>query len=129
MLRLINLGLLLSFLICYLEWGHDNSSFVFQTEYLLFFKKSEAVSTFIHPLIIIPFFGQVLILYTLFQKIPGRRITIIGMILLSILVLLITFVGILSLNLKIIVSTLPFILISILILIKRKEYKSNSKVI
>jgi hypothetical protein len=127
MLRLINLGLLLSFLICYLEWGQDNSSFVFQTEYLLFFKKSEAVNTFTHPLIIIPFIGQLLILYTLFQKIPGKTITIIGMILLSILVLLIAFVGVLSMNFKIIVSTLPFIMIGLLIIVNRNEYLSKAK--
>ncbi|MGB4849182.1 MAG: hypothetical protein WBP41_14760 [Saprospiraceae bacterium] len=123
--RLINIGLLLSFLIGYLEWGHDNSSFVFQVEYLVFFQKDHSTDTFAHPLIIIPFVGQLLILFTIFQRKPSRRLTWIGLILLSILVLVILLVGLLSLNYKIILSTLPFILFSILFIVKRKEIKAQ----
>ncbi|MBK9983713.1 MAG: hypothetical protein IPP15_22910 [Saprospiraceae bacterium] len=125
MLRLINTGLLLSFLVCYLEWGHDNSSFVFQVEYLVFFQKDHSANTFTHPLIIIPFLGQLLILFTIFQKKPGRRLTWIGLILLGILVLVILLVGLLSLNYKIILSTVPFILFSMLFIVKRQAYSKT----
>lgn len=125
MLRLINTGLLLSFLVCYLEWGNDNSSFVFQVEYLVFFQKDHSANTFTHPLIIIPFLGQLLILFTIFQKKPGRRLTWIGLILLGILVLVILLVGLLSLNYKIILSTVPFILFSMLFIVKRQAYSKT----
>ena len=120
MQRLLNLGLLLAFLVCYLEWGQDQSSFLFQMEYSIFFEKKESIDTFTHPFIIIPFIGQLLIFYTLFQKKPNRKLTVIGLSLLSILVLLILLVGLLSLNIKIILSTITFLLISLMIIFGRK---------
>jgi hypothetical protein len=114
MQRLINLALIISFLIVYLEWGKNNSTFLFQAEYHILLKKTDRISSFFHPLVLIPFCGQLIVLFTLFQRQPNRRLTTIGLIMMSILVLLITFVGLIDLNLRITLSTIPFIAISIL---------------
>ena len=124
MQRLINLSLLISFLLCYLEWGKTNHGFVFQLEYDMFSQGKGVISSFGHPLDLVPFCGQLLILYAVFQKAPNRRLTLIGLVLLSVLVLLILMVGLLSLNPRIAVSTVPFILISLFLLLYYRNSKS-----
>jgi len=125
MQRLFNVGLLLSFLICYLEWGGGNSGFLFQFEYQIFFRNNSR--DFIHPLIIIPFLGQIFLLVGIFWSSQNRRLTLIGMILLSVLVFVILLVGILSLNSKIILSTLPFFLISFLFIRWMRSHRDHAK--
>ena len=104
---------LLSFLACYLEWGQGNSSFVFEAEYLLFFQKSGKADSLTHPLILLPFIGQLLVLYSLFQKPPRKRLVFIGLSLMGLLVVMVLLVGILSRNAKIALSTVPFLLSSL----------------
>lgn len=113
MQRLLVLGLLVSFLLCYLEWGQSNSGFLFQLEYQVFAAGNKSLSSIVHPLILIPFGGQLLLLIVVFQRNPRRRLAVIGILLLSLLVLVILLVGILVFNLKIILSTLPFLLLSV----------------
>jgi hypothetical protein len=108
-LRAINAALLISFLLCYLEWGTDQSGFIFQLEYSFFTEKNNWLDSFSHPLIIAPFAGQLLLIYNIIRKQPGRRITLAGIFLLGLLVLAILLAGIFSLNPRMILSTLPFI--------------------
>jgi len=122
MSRLINLALLLSFLVCYLEWGGNQSAFLFEIEYSLL-TGSKDYHTFIHPLIFLPFIGQLILLHSLFRKEGGKRVTLIGWMLLSLLVVLILVVGLLTLDPKIIVSTLPFVLVSIWFFLERRKEK------
>jgi hypothetical protein len=110
--RLVNIGLILSFLICYLEWGGGNSAFVAQVEYLVLIGKPEA-QNFAHPLIALPFIGQLLVLFALFQRTPSRRLTSIGIVLMGVLVLLLALIGILD-NAKIGLSTLPFLTLAVI---------------
>lgn len=127
MKRLLNICLLLSFLLCYMEWGKSNSSFIFQTEYSLLFEMNDSLSSFIHPLILIPFCGQLILLYSLFQKQPGRSLTFIALGLLGILPIIILLAAILSMNFRMIVSTVPFFIISFLVLrAHRKTQKLES---
>jgi heme A synthase len=110
--KLINLGLLLSFLICYLEWGQDMSGFLFQMEYDLFADASNSISSFLHPLILLPFIGQVVLLVSMFLRKPHRKLTLVVIAFLGVLVFMVLLVGVLSLNFKIIISAFPFVLIS-----------------
>lgn len=114
MQRLINIGLILSLMICYMEWGKGSSIFIYQAEYELFLQKNRNTDNFTHPLILAPFLGQLLLAFTLFQKSPSRRITLIGIILMGLLVFFISLSGWLSLNIKTIASTLPFIILTII---------------
>lgn len=119
MLRIINIGLLLSFSICYLEWpGH--AEFIFQLQYTVF-TTSDVVGVFTHPLIIAPLIGEILILISLLKPKADKRFTLIGMLLLGIIVLLFLLIGLMGLNWRMIISTLPYLLISSYFLFKRKS--------
>ena len=119
--RLINLGLFITFLICYLEWAGGNSGFVFQLE-LTVFSKDDKSNSFTHPFVLIPLFGQILLFIAIFF--PNKKLTLAALLLLSVLVLMILLVGCLSLNPKIIASTLPFLSIAIYFITTFKKQKS-----
>ena len=113
-IRLINLGLLLAFSICYMEWGGGNSAFVFQAEYELFRTADKLLSSLTHPLILAGLIGQVLLLYSIFSKTPNRLLNTIGILILSPVVLLVLLAGALSLNWKVIAAALPFVILSVI---------------
>ncbi len=124
MKKLFNLLLLLSSFFGYLEWS-DQSTFIFQLEYDLFFKIETNPATFTHPLILLPFLGQLLLLITLFQKTPNRVLTIVGLSCISLIMLMLVLVGILSTNMQIIMGSLPFISIAIFVI--RIHWNRNTK--
>lgn len=76
-----------------------------------------------HPFVLLPVIGQLILIVTLFQKTPSRRLTYLGLGCLSLLLVFIAFIGIIGANLKILASTLPFIITGILVVIRyrRKE--------
>jgi hypothetical protein len=96
-----------------MEWGTTNSGFIFQMEYEFFRRGNDIAGSFAHPLILLPFLGQVVLLVSTLLLLH-KRWTLIGLLLLSPLVIMILLAGSLSLNVKTIVSTLPFVIISIL---------------
>lgn len=114
--KLLNFCLLLSSLIGYLEWGQGQHLFLVQAELEIFRKISTDPLSVLHPFTLIPFFGQLLLLFTVFQREPSKKLTYIGMSCLGILLLFMFIIGIISTNVKIILSTLPFIICSYLIL-------------
>jgi heme A synthase len=118
--RLLNIGILLSFLVCYLEWGGGHSAFVAQVHYQVLVGKPEA-QNFVHPMIALPFLGELLLLFTLFQQRPSRRLTTIGIVLMSVFVLLLALIGVLSKNVKIGLSTLPFLTLAVLHFVSAKR--------
>ncbi len=111
MKQVINLALLIAFLFCYLEWPPNNSMFVFQGEYEIFSNTKNWVSNFTHPLILVGFIAQLLLLYCVFNKKASHKLNSIGILLLTPLVLLFFVVGILSFNTKIALSTLPYLIL------------------
>ena len=119
--RIINILLLITSLLCYLEWGGGNSGFLFQME-LELFKTEDLAHTFTHIMVLAPLLGQVLLLITIFQKIPSRKLTLIGVLMLSVLVLMIFLISILGLNYKIFLSTIPFLTSAFVFFRKRKLY-------
>jgi hypothetical protein len=110
--------ILLAFLVCYLEWSGGNSGFIFKMEYDLFSKDFKPAN-FFHPMILLPLAGQLCLLFSLFYQ--NRKLIIAAIILLSVLVLMIFLVGILSLNFKIIASTLPFLGLAIYYLFRSRK--------
>jgi hypothetical protein len=111
MRRYLPILILLAFLVVYLEWSGGNSGFIFQLEYEVF-TKDFSLHTIFHPLILFPLVGQLVLLISLFFK-KSRRLVITSILLLSILVLMVLLVGILSLHWKIILSTLPYLGLSV----------------
>jgi len=110
--KLLNLLLLLTSLIGYLEWGGGNEAFLFQIEGDVLFKLVTNPTSVIHPFIVFPLAAQVALLVTLFQKKPSKRMTFWSMGGLGILLVLVFVIGWMTLNYKMIVSTLPFIVVS-----------------
>lgn len=126
-LRLVNIGLLFTFSICYLEWGGGNSSFIFEAEYELFRKTDKLLSSLTHPLILGGLIGQILLLYSIFSKKPKRILNTIGILILSPVVLLAFLAGALSLNFKMIAAALPFIVLSVIYFLKYRKQAPQSK--
>jgi len=117
-LRIINLGILLAFSICYLEWGGGNSSFIFQAEYELFSNRDKLLSSLTHPIILAGLIGQILLLYSIFSKKPNRWLNTTGILVLSPVVLLALLAGVLSFNWKMIAAALPFVILSVIYFVK-----------
>lgn len=120
--RLINIGLLLAFGICYMEWGLDKSTFVFQAEYEILTKKEGFWQNMTHPIILAGLIGQLLLVWCAFQKTPNKKLNWLGIIILSPVVLLLLIAGLLSLRVGMILSTLPFVVLTVLF------WRNNRKV-
>lgn len=115
MQKILNLCLLLSSLLGYLEWGGGQHSFFGQAEYDLLFG-STTTDNFAHPFVLIPLAGQLLLFITLFQKTPSRILTYTGLASLSLLLLFIFAIGIMAMNIKMIASVIPFIVFGVLVI-------------
>lgn len=114
--KLLNAGLVLSSLLGYLEWGGDNSMYLFQMEKDILSKLFSDPASVIHPLIILPLLGQILLIITLFQKQPKKLLTYLGIGGIGLLLFLMLFIGLLQMNARIVLSTLPFLGISVVTL-------------
>lgn len=107
--KILNALLIISSLFGYLEWGQNNHTFLFQAESDIFVKLFTEPESIIHPFTVLPLLGQILLLITLFQKTPGKWMTFAGMGGIAVLLVLMFLAGILGTNVKIILSTLPFL--------------------
>ena len=123
-LKLYLLALLMSSFFVYLSWSKTSSAFLFQMEYEILAKLFSDPLSVLHPFTIIPLIGQVLILISLLQKQPNNLVMKLGIGSLLFLIGFIFIVGLLSLQLTIIISTVPFISLAILNFL---EIKRNSK--
>lgn len=110
--KYLNLGLILSSLTGYLEWG-ENSTFLFRIEAEILIKLFSDPVSVLHPFTLLPLTGQILLLITLFQNKPSRLLTYCGIACIGLLLLLMFFIGMIEFNLKILGSSLPFIILSI----------------
>jgi hypothetical protein len=107
--RLLNFGLIVTSLLGYLEWGSGQSEFLFQGEYEILQKLFTDPLSVAHPFVLLPLLGQVLLLITLFQKEPSKWLTYTAIVGLGSLLAMICFIGIISINWRIFLSTLPFV--------------------
>ena len=112
--KILNLLLLITSLIGYLEWGSGNHSFLFQVEAEVISKLITNAKSVIHPFTLLPLAGQLLLIITLFQKTPGRYLTYLGIAGIGILLILMFAIGLMGLNFKIVLSTLPFLTVAFL---------------
>lgn len=112
MKKLINLGLFLSFFLCYLEWGGGQSIFIAQTAYELVFVQGLSWDTAVHPVILSSIIGLLAVLYAVVVNRPNRWVNILGVVLLSAVVFVFFLAGALSLNVRMIGSNLPFLVLA-----------------
>lgn len=66
--KILNLGLILTSLAGYMEWGGGNRMSLFQAEAEIFSKIFTDFSSVAHPLVLLPLIGQIFLIFTLFQK-------------------------------------------------------------
>lgn len=119
--KILNLLLIVTSLIGYLEWGTDRKMFLFQGEWEVLARLLQDPVGVAHPFTLMPLFGQILLLITLFQKQPGRILTFVGLACLSLLLLFMFLIGVLSVNFKILLSTIPFIITGVLVIIESRR--------
>lgn len=124
--KALNLLLIITSLIGYLEWGNNNSSFLFQAEYEVIKGLFSNMGSVAHPFTLIPLIGQILIFITLFQKEPSRTLSYIGMACLALLLGFMLLIGAFAMNFKIFISTIPFFLV-VLLVVRNFKLKRNSK--
>ncbi len=127
--KVLNLALIITSLLGYLEWGNENRMFLFQLEKEIISKVFNDATSVIHPLIILPIFEQVLLMLTLFQKTPNKILSLFGLGCLSLLLLLMFVMGVIRLEFKILLSTIPFLFTGVIAVnyygLKHKASKST----
>ncbi len=122
--KLFNLLLIITSLAGYLEWGGNRHSFLFHIEVEFFSKVFIDPVSILHPFTVLPLLGQIVLLFTLFQKNPSKPLTYIGITCLGVLLMFMFVIGILSLNFKILISTIPFLIVSALTI---RHYKKMQR--
>ena len=123
--KLLNILLIITSLFGYLEWGTTNHSFLFQAEAEFLSKLVTNPLSVLHPFTLLPMAGQIILLVTLFQKQPSKILTYTGMACLAVLLLLMFAIGLMSLNYKILLSTIPFITVAVFIIIHYRTIKTT----
>ena len=99
--------------------------FLFQIEAGVFRKFPHDPLAVLHPFVLLPLVGQILLIITLIKNSPSKLLTYIGIAGLGILMLLVLLVGSLSKNIMIISSTIPFFIISFLVIRNNRKVKDN----
>jgi hypothetical protein len=72
--KILNLGLILTSVFGYLEWGSGNHAFMFQAEAELLGKLFTDPASVVHPFTLLPLAGQLMLEITWFQPKPGKRL-------------------------------------------------------
>lgn len=121
--KILNFLLIVFSLFGYLEWSGNQHIFLLEAEIEIFYKLFINPKSVIHPFIILPIIAQFLLLFTLSQKTPSKKLTYISIFGLGLLLGFMLFVGLVSLNYKIVISTIPFVLLSILTILHHRKQK------
>lgn len=116
-------AILMSSLMGYLNWAAGSmSQYIFQMEIELFRKLFLDPVSVLHPFIILPLFGQLLLISSFFIRKKGLVVG--GILCIGVLYLMILVVGLLASNIKIVISTIPFFIFSAYYLMNRNRFKS-----
>lgn len=118
--RIYQVCLILFSLIGYLEWGGGQKSFIVEVEIDILTKLFTDIKSILHPFVILPFIGQLILITTFIIKSSKVKLIHAGAISIGILYLFIFFIGCITLNFKILVSALPFLITYGLFLFKKK---------
>ncbi|HEY0741040.1 MAG TPA: hypothetical protein VGD40_06230 [Chryseosolibacter sp.] len=124
--KILNALVILTSFFGYLEWGGDNSTFLFQAEILLLSKLVTDASSILHPFTILPFLGQLVLLYTIFQKRSGRLLTFIGVVGIGILLGFMFIIGVISKHYNTALSTVPFLVTAVLTIRYHRRHSPES---
>ena len=121
-LKILNFLLLLSSLLGYLEWGGGHHLLLIQAEGEILTKLFTNPMSVLHPFILFPMIAQLILLATVFQATPSKHWTFIAIGGLGLLLGFMFIIGWMSLNFKIILSTIPFLVLALLTI---REYRKT----
>ncbi|WP_421754146.1 hypothetical protein [Croceimicrobium sp.] len=116
--RLYPLFLLLSTFLVYLEWGGAQRAFLVEMEVQLFRDLFQQPEHFAHPLILLPLFGQLLLIFLILKPQAKRLWPMLSIISIGLLLLFVLLGALLKWNPLMLLSVMPFMLISLLWMIK-----------
>ena len=119
--KILNVLLILTSLVGYLEWGGNNQLLLYQAELDIALKLINDPASVMHPFVLLPIIGQIILVLVLFQKKPNRTLTYVGIGCLGILLAFMFIIGIMSLNFKILLSSIPFITVAIYTIIYNRK--------
>ena len=124
---ILGLSVIVSFSICYMEWSGGNKAFLAEAEYEILFKQKNFLHSLFHPLILSGVTGQLLILY--YALISNKRLWLLitGTLILSVVPAMILLSAILSMNIKMSLSVIPFIISSIINLRYNKKRQKREQ--
>ena len=111
--KILAILLILTSLVGYLEWGGNNHLFLFQAEKDIILKLINDTASVMHPFVLLPLIGQIILALTLFIQKPSKYLTYIGMSCLGVLLMFMFMIGIISLNFKILLSSIPFLAVAV----------------
>ena len=123
-LRLLLLLVLLSSLIGYLAWGGGNSTWLGTAACTVVQKLFSDPLAAIHPLTLLPLFGQLLLLTNVLLPRPMKALSYAGITCIGILMLIIFFIGLFSTNLQMTLSTIPFLGLSLALV---REHRGRNR--
>lgn len=123
--KLINLLLIFTSLIGYLEWGTSNHLFLFEAEGEIVEKLFTDPMSVLHPFILMPLAGQLLLCFTLFQRKPSKVLTYIAIGFIGLLLAFMCIIGIMSKNIKVFASTLPFLVTAFIAIRNFRKMQSS----
>jgi hypothetical protein len=101
--------LIVTSLFGYLAWGGDQQAYLWEAEWDIIQKLFSNPKSVAHPFILIPLSGQLLLLIALFQHQPNPKLIFTAIGCIGLLLVFILLAGILSTQVKIIASTIPFL--------------------
>ncbi len=119
------LALLTSSLFGYLEWGTGQHALLAEVEWDVFAKLFTTPSAILHPLIILPLLGQMMLILALFPSKWTPWLIWSGMVSIGLLFFFILVIGLMVQNAMIILSALPFSVLTVLTI--RNEKIINKK--
>lgn len=107
--KLLLLALFFSTFIGRLEWGTDQQSFLGQLELEILSKLWADPASVMHPFVILPLFGQLLLLVIILRRVSPYWLMILAVGGVGLLYLFLFFIGIIGLRWTILLSTVPFL--------------------
>lgn len=110
-LKLLITALLFTSLIGYLEWGKNNSIFLIEAEWEIIKKVYKHPQAIMHPMVLFPMLGQLLLIIALFK--PLKKIILLAISCIALLFVFMFIIAVVSINIKILLAVLPFLIFAI----------------
>lgn len=124
-LKILIVLLIVTSLLGYLLWGGGNHAFLFQAEWEVLSQLFTHPRAVLHPFTLLPLISQWLLVWALFQPKPHKGLVYVSIAGLGLLLGFMFLIGCISMNINIIISCIPFLLVAALTLfylkIKNKE--------